>query len=90
MNWRSPEKLFLKTFFLENICGCVLGPWPRAFLFLASRGSVLGNAILGLGFFFESLALAWSVVSSTPPLVIGNNVLSKKIYQFLFLGQYKQ
>ena len=44
-------KKFLKTFFLENTCACVLGPWPwpRAFLSLASRGSVLGRAVLGLG-----------------------------------------
>ena len=26
-------------------------PWPRAFLSLASRGSVLGKAVLGLEFF---------------------------------------
>ena len=53
MNWRSPEKKFLKTFFfLESTCACVLGPWPRAFLSLASRGSVLGNAVLGLGLGF--------------------------------------
>ena len=51
INWRLPEKLFLRPFFLENTCGCVLGPWPRAFLSLASRGSVLGKAVLGLGFF---------------------------------------
>ena len=42
------EDLF---FFLESICACVLGPWPRAFLSLASRVSVLGKAVLGLGFF---------------------------------------
>ena len=55
MKWRSPEKNFLKTFFLENTCGCILGPWPwpRAFLSVASRGFVLGKAVLalGLGFF---------------------------------------
>ena len=47
-------KKILKTFFLENACACVLGPWPwpRAFLFLASRGSVLGKAVLGLGLGF--------------------------------------
>ena len=71
MNWRSPEKIF-EDLFLENTCPCVLGPWPwpRAFLSLASRGSVLGKAVLGLGlgFFFVSLALASSLVSSTPPL----------------------
>ena len=37
-------------FFLESTCACVLGPWPwpRAFLSLASRVSVLGKAVLGL------------------------------------------
>ena len=45
------RKTFLNTFFLENTCSCVLGPWPRAFLSLASRGSVLEKAVLGLGFF---------------------------------------
>ena len=45
--WRSPN------FFLESTRACVLGPWPwpRAFLSLASRVSVLGKAVLGLGFF---------------------------------------
>ena len=46
-------KNFVKTFFffLESTCACVLGPWPwpRAFLSLASRVSVLGKAVLGLG-----------------------------------------
>ena len=53
MNWKSPVKLFEGLFFFENTCGCVLGPWPwpRAFLSLASRGPVLGKAVLGLGFF---------------------------------------
>ena len=38
---------------MENTYACVLGPWPwpRAFLSLASRVSVLGKAVLGLGFF---------------------------------------
>ena len=35
----------MKTvFFLESTCACVLGPWSRAFLSLASRVSVLGKA----------------------------------------------
>ena len=40
-------------FFLESTCACVLGswPWPRAFLSLASRVSLLGKAVLGLKFF---------------------------------------
>ena len=60
---RSPEKIFedrffldrlkknLKTFFWRELATCVLGPWPwpRLFLPLASRGSVLGRAVLGLG-----------------------------------------
>ena len=66
------SKIFVKTFFffgdrLKNFCedlfflestsGCVLGPWPRAFLSLASRVSVLRKAVLGLGFFFCVLGL---------------------------------
>ena len=46
-------KKILKTFFFENTCVCVLGPWPRKGLYLASK-------------FFVPLAL--SLVSSTPPL----------------------
>ena len=58
---------FWGPFFLENTFACVLGPWSRAFLCLASRGSVFGRAVLGLGRgFFVSLAS--SLVSSTPPL----------------------
>ena len=64
MNWRSPKKLFRRPFFFENTCGCVLGPWPRAFLSLASRGSVLGKAVLGLGFFCV-LGLKPCVLDST-------------------------
>ena len=48
MNWRSPKKIFEDVFFGEHLRLC---PWPRAFLSLASRGSVLGKAVLGLGFF---------------------------------------
>ena len=55
------RKIFVKTFFfLESTCACVLGPWPwpRAFLSLASRVSVLGKAVLGLGLgFFLCLGL---------------------------------
>ena len=77
---RSPEKVLLKTFyfgenlkfffedlfFLENTCACVRGPWPHAFLSLASRGSVLGRAVLGLGLgFFFVLGLEPCVLDST-------------------------
>ena len=79
---RSPENFFedlffvesqkknLKPFFSENASVCVLGPWPwpQAFLSLASRGFVLGRAVLGLGLFFAFLTLSSSLVSSTPPL----------------------
>ena len=46
------EDLFF-FFFWRALALCVLGPWPwpRAFLSLASRVSVLGKAVLGLGFF---------------------------------------
>ena len=55
-------------FFLESTCACVLGPWPwpRAFLSLASRVSVLGKAVLGLGFFCViGLGLEPCVLDST-------------------------
>ena len=46
-------KTFVKTFFFlfgEHLRLCPW-PWPRAFLSLTSRVSVLGKAVLGLGFF---------------------------------------
>ena len=63
-------KIFVKTFFFfsESTCACVLGPWPwpRAFLSLASRVSVLGKAVLGLGFFCVlGLGLEPCVLDST-------------------------
>ena len=64
------KNLFEDLFFgeHEHLCPC---PWPRAFLSLASRVSVLGRAVLGLGLgFFVSLALASSLVSSIPPLIV--------------------
>ena len=61
---------------MENTCACILATWPRAFLSLAWRGSVLRRAVLGLGlgFFLVSLALALasSLVPSTPLLCISN------------------
>ena len=42
------EDLF---FFWRALALVSFGPWPRAFLSLASRVSVLGKAVLGLGFF---------------------------------------
>ena len=76
MNWRSPEKNFLKTFlfFGEHLRLC---PWSLA---LASSIPVLGLERFcsrkGCPWpwpriFFVSLALASSLVSSTPPLVTG-------------------
>ena len=67
INWRLPEQLFCWPFFFwENTSGCVLGSWPRAFLSLALRGSVLGKAVLGLGFFCVlGLGLEPCVLDST-------------------------
>ena len=61
--WDRLKKI-LKTFFLlwKALAPCVLRPRPRAFLFLALRGFVLEKSVLGLGFFWGSLALAWSLV----------------------------
>ena len=61
------EDLFF-FFVLESTSACVLGPWPwsRAFLSLASRVSVLGKAVLGLGLgFFCVLGLESCVLDST-------------------------
>ena len=46
---------------LESTCACVLGPWPwpQAFLSLASRVSVLGKAVLGLGLGFFLCPWPW-------------------------------
>ena len=66
--WRSPEKFLRKPFFLESSCACVLSPWPRAFLSLALKVSVLGKAVLGLGhgfFCVLGLGLAPCVLDST-------------------------
>ena len=54
------KKIF-EDFFSENTCACVLGPWPwpRAFLSLASRGSVLEKAVLGLGLGFFLCPWPW-------------------------------
>ena len=65
MNWRrSPEKKILETFFFfffgEHLRLC---PWSLA---LASRGSVLGKVVLGLGFFCVlGLGLEPCVLDST-------------------------
>ena len=59
---RDRVKIFFKDlFFLKSTCTCVFGlwPWPRAFLSLASRGSVLGKAVLGLGFFLCPWPWLW-------------------------------
>ena len=45
--------LFFFLFFGNHLRSCVLGPWPRALLSLASRGSVLENSVLGFGFFLS-------------------------------------
>ena len=67
----SAWKIFWKTFFcgdrLKNFCEDLfffgehlrLCPWPRAFLSLASRVSVLGKAVLGLGLGFFLCPWPW-------------------------------
>ena len=58
-------KIFVKTFFFFwralALVSLVLGPWPwpRAFLSLASRVSVLGKAVLGLGLGFFLCPWPW-------------------------------
>ena len=51
----------MKTFFWKNTCVCVLNlwPWPQAFLFLASRVSVLGRAVLGLSLVLGFFLCPW-------------------------------
>ena len=59
---------------MESTCACVLGPWPwpRAFLSLASRVSVLGKAVLGLGLgFFCVLGLEPCVLDSNSDIKLG-------------------
>ena len=76
--------IFLRLFFLESTSACVLGPWPRAFLSLASSGSVLGKGcpwpwpriffcVLGLG-----------LVSLTPPLIFMVINFEKSIFLCVF------
>ena len=48
--WRSPETFFCRPFFWGGALALV-SAWPQTFLSLASRGSVLGKVVLGLGFF---------------------------------------
>ena len=69
-------KKILDIFFGEYLR---LFPW-----FLASRGSVLEKAVLGhgLGFFFVSLALASSLVSSIPPLWGSINYILYKLHTY--------
>ena len=51
LNFRENMRCFcVKTFFFwKTLALCDLGPWPRAFLSLALRGSVLGKSVFGLG-----------------------------------------
>ena len=70
---RSPEKFLWRPFFFfwENTCACLLGlgfehfcPWPRKCLSSERLSLALASD------FFVSLALASSLVSSTPPLIV--------------------
>ena len=64
INGKSSEKNFEDLFFWRTLAAVslFLGPWPRAFLSLASRGSVLEKAVLGLGlgFFLCPWPCPWS------------------------------
>ena len=73
--WRSLEKFLWRPFFFfgEHLRLCPW-PWPRAFLSLASRGSVLGRAVLGLGLGFFcvlGLGLEPCVLDSTSATRLG-------------------
>ena len=71
-------KIFVKTFFLESTCACVLGPLSSERLSLA----------LASDFFVPlALALASSLVSSTPPLIIMQAYwLRKKVFRREFVS----
>ena len=67
--WRSPKKFLWRPFFFfflrspafffgEHLRLCPWS-WPRAFLSLASRVSVLGKAVLGLGLGFILCPWPW-------------------------------
>ena len=62
--WIAGKKIFEELFFREHLRLCPWR-WPHSFLSLASRGSVLEGLSLASDF-FVSLALASSLVSSTP------------------------
>ena len=79
-------------FFLESTCACVLGPWPwpRAFLSLASRVSVLGKAVLGLDlasdfFCVLGLGLEPCVLNSTSGERLRKTMMSR--YQSIWRGR---
>ena len=56
--WKKFLKIFFFSFFREHLR---LSPWywPRPFLSLASRGSVLGRPVLGLGLRFFLYPWPW-------------------------------
>ena len=60
---RRKFEIFLRKdlFFWRTLARCVLGlwPWPRAFLSLASRESILGKSVVNLGFFSYPWSWPW-------------------------------
>ena len=68
-------KFFWRPFFVEHLRLC---PWPRAFLSLASRRSVLGRAVPGLGFFcalgLEPCVLDFTSDQSAACYTAGNDI----------------
>ena len=70
-------------FFWRALALCVLGPWPwpRAFLSLASRVSVLGKAVLGLGLGLGFFLCPWPWPRALCPRL---HLWCSIIYRFMF------
>ena len=73
-------KTFLKTFFLENTCGCVLDPWPRQGLSLERLSLPLASD------FFVSLSLASSFVTL---LIVTCYIVNDILSFFMFYDKLK-
>ena len=77
------KKIFEDIFLFENTCVCILGPWPREGLSSEELSSALTSD------FFVSLALASSLMSSTPPLGLNNRKLwGKPLFVFCYCRNF--
>ena len=96
LTWRSPEKKFLRPFFWDR-----LKEFFEDLFFLFRRTLASVSLVLGLGLerfcswpwprnFFVSLALASSLMSSTPPLVFTANPASfcQHVHQVTTTGDW--